>query len=120
MDFETDITFVQLLIYTFAIASLRSLIITDRITRGPRHWLLRKLHAAGGTIPVYIQWLIGCALCFGFWAALALWSFNENDYVTFGVTVMALRQAAAWLISLLNSDDEYDYPEGVDFPPLEL
>lgn len=85
---------ITLLIAALATARITRLVTTDRITRAPRQWALRRLSSEG-----LLAYLIVCDWCASVYAgagtvALAVWGGTPGMWV---LTALALSYAAGWL-----------------------
>jgi len=110
---EVDMFFYVLLL-GLATASLWKLVIADRITQWMRYKVWRVLDKAGGFIPYHLQYLIGCALCFPMWGAIALF-FTRQFKVSVWITIiLAARIVGYGFLRWLNETAMRDLPNRKD------
>lgn len=100
-----------------ASASAFKLIAVDRITRGPRYWVLNRLHKAGGWLPGKIMYLLGCPLCLPLWTAAIFYGFRNTTAGRWAIYILAGRMVAYALLRWLNETGMRDWPNSVPWPP---
>lgn len=124
-----------------AAASMWMLVVRDTITQPYRHWLIRhvarkkkmvpdKLAAPGvmhrpsrNAVTWWLEYLIGCPLCFTAWASGGLYAAYEwgpswlNTTSRAAQVILAGRLIAWGVLKWLQDNTTRDWPDGFDWPP---
>lgn len=94
----------QLLIYTLAVARLTGLIVADSITEPARDRLLVKLDDRPGTLGEFVAKLIQCPWCAGMWVALVaaplVWLFGDSPVMLIPALALAFSQVTGMTANL--------------------
>ena len=122
-----DLTFADVALVGLAYASVFKLANVDKITQPARHAIVRRMREREpGEAEVYrsrnriynwLEYLIGCALCFPMWVSIGfvlLWQYQPVRLVGY---ILAGRMLAWTLLRWLNEQNLRDWPEGYGWPP---
>ena len=129
-----DLTFADVALVGLASASVVNLANVDKITQPARHWIVRRMrysrsviengeptgaytHPSRNRVYNWLEYLIGCALCFPMWVSIGfvlLWQYQPVRIVGY---ILAARMLAWTLLRWLNEQNLRDWPEGFEWPP---
>ncbi len=113
----------QLVVFGLGVASLFVLLTIDRVTQGPRYWLIKKLDKAGGFIPYHLMYMLGCPLCLTMWLSGLLYAIRDTRAGQIAVVILATRFVAYVALRYVQMA-KHDWPNrddgsAVPWPPVK-
>lgn len=102
-------TLPQVILFGMAVASLRHLLVLDRITQWIRYKLVRAFHKAGGFIPKHLDYMYGCASCLPLWLAIILYALRNTNAGQIATVLLAMR-FVAWFFLRYLQETNRDWP----------
>src|SRR5262245_35880709 len=115
----------SIIVLGLAAASLWKLAVADRISRVVRYPAVRFFrwigkHKGFRHIGYHLEYVVGCALCFPFWASLALYWGRHQEWVQFVTAIFAARIVGYFLLRYFNETSQRDWPPPLKFPPAKI